>query len=958
MIAPLARLRNWLRGEAARVALMLLATAIVASWSDAVRRTDDLLYDFALRAWPRPVADDIVIIAVDEKALAELGRWPWSREVHARMIERLTRAGARAVGVDIMFSEPEAGDPQADARLAGAIAASGKVVLPVFPELRGPAGRLGETAPLPLFANAAARLGHVDVELDTDAVARGAFLKAGLGSPVWPALALAMIEVDGAEPWLTLPGTRRGGTPAPQAWTRDFHVRVPFAGPPGSYRQLSYADVLSEDFIANSLAGKFVLLGATAQGLGQSLPTPVSAGARPMPGVEFNANLLDALRHGTWIVPLPAPLAWLLIATIAIVPALTYPLLAPRNALALNAVLIAFAGAGSAVLLVLAHRWLAPSPAIAALLVSYPLWSWRRIEAGTRALGEERERARATLHAIDDAVVTTDVDGAIVYMNPVAEQLTGVPLREARGVDLRNVFRSQDAVEHGRIPGIVAQAVAERRPVRSPVHARLTDRVGDGYALRVTASPVIGHEGRVEGVVLALNDMTESLAMNRRIEHQATHDALTELPNRTLLTDRLRQAIVGARRTQECIAVVFVDLNGFKRINDSLGHAGGDALLRDVAERLNAAGRSRDTVARWSGDVFVVLLEGVRDESQVAAAVRKVLDRFQAPFHVDDQELFVSASAGASVFPRDGEEPELLLANANTALHRGKQGGPGSLRFYAEHFNAHTREFLETEKELRYALQRGELELYYQPQVTLHSGAVTGVEALLRWRHPRLGLLQPGQFIALAEQSELIHRIGAWALNTACQQSARWRAQGFAPIKISVNVSPRQFARREIVDTVGDALRVSGADPASIMLELTESTVMQDVERVAGILAELKGLGVQMSIDDFGTGYSSLTYLKRFPIDEVKIDKSFVQDITTDPDDAAISQAVIAMARSMEIAVVAEGVETRAQLELLREWRCDAIQGFYFSPPVPAADLDRLLAAPRPMQPGAAASLH
>ncbi|HEV8231053.1 MAG TPA: EAL domain-containing protein, partial [Thermoanaerobaculia bacterium] len=428
-----------------------------------------------------------------------------------------------------------------------------------------------------------------------------------------------------------------------------------------------------------------------------------------------------------------------------------------------------------------------------------------------------------------------------------------------------------------------------------------------------------------------------------QVKHLAFHDALTGLPNRLLFNDRLTIALAQAHRTHQKLATLYLDLDRFKVINDSLGHSVGDELLRRVADRLRVSVREEDTVARLGGDEFVILVPRISTAKDAETVARKILAAIRLPFAVEERDFFLTTSMGVSLYPSDGVDAEALVQNADTAMYRAKEQGRDNYQLYAPAMSSRAVERLSLENRLRQALQNQELVLYYQPIVDLRDGGVRGAEALLRWRHPERGLLQPATFITLAEISGLIAPIGRWVLQTACAQIRAWQAMGHSGLTVSVNLSPRQFQQADLVSQVAEALSANGVEADRLDLEITESSAMENAELTINTLWELRKLGVGISMDDFGTGYSSLNYLKRFPIDRVKLDRSFVQDVVTNSEDAAIVRAVIAMAHTLKLVVVAEGVENENQLAFLRQQRCDEMQGFLFSPPVDPREFEKLL---------------
>jgi diguanylate cyclase (GGDEF)-like protein/PAS domain S-box-containing protein len=452
------------------------------------------------------------------------------------------------------------------------------------------------------------------------------------------------------------------------------------------------------------------------------------------------------------------------------------------------------------------------------------------------------------------------------------------------------------------------------------------------------------------------SDITERMQAEKKIEFLAYHDPLTGLPNRLLLQDRMQQAMAHADRTLTRLALVFMDLDNFKHINDSLGHATGDALLKEAASRVSECVRNTDTLSRQGGDEFVVLLADLPDPDAALPVLAKISAHLQDSFVIEGNELSTSASMGVAVYPDDGADFETLSKKADMAMYKAKEAGRNTFRFFDEAMNVEAVDHLVMRNGLRRALDNGEFVLYYQPQIDLASGAVTGAEALLRWQHPEQGLVLPGRFIHIAEDSGLIVPIGEWVIHQACRQAEAWRKAGLPPLLVAVNLSAVQIRRGSVEHSVRHALQQSGLDPALLELELTETILIQNVEQVLASIKRLKQLGIKLSIDDFGTGYSSLSYLKRFDIDKLKIDQSFIRDLAIDPDDAAIVRAIIQMAHSLNLKALAEGVETAAMLQQLRNFHCDEAQGYLFAHPMPADEfaifLQKNMANPRAMRSG------
>lgn len=447
----------------------------------------------------------------------------------------------------------------------------------------------------------------------------------------------------------------------------------------------------------------------------------------------------------------------------------------------------------------------------------------------------------------------------------------------------------------------------------------------------------------LSSIGVAVGFSLENLRQKELIRHLAYHDGLTNLPNRMLFEDRLSVALAQARRRKQMVAVMFVDMDRFKVVNDTVGHALGDRLLKDIAERLSGLVRDGDTVARMGGDEFTILLADGSGLVEAAEVAERILDACRRPWPLDAREFRVTASIGIAMYPNDAEDVESLIRNADAAMYRAKNQGGDAYHFYTPAMNATIGRRVVLESDLRRALDRREFVVHYQPQVNIDTGQVVGMEALVRWQHPERGVVLPADFIGVAEETGLIVQLGEWVLRSACSQLKAWQQLGLPPVRVAVNLSARQFQLRDLKNIVALALEETGLDPHCLHLEITESVAMQDAEYTISLLRELREMGVQIAIDDFGTGHSSLSYLTRFPIDVLKIDRSFVTDLTTDPNDAAIASTIIAMAHNLNLKVIAEGVETKEQLAILWQHQCDEMQGYLFSKPVPAEEAETIL---------------
>ena len=558
-------------------------------------------------------------------------------------------------------------------------------------------------------------------------------------------------------------------------------------------------------------------------------------------------------------------------------------------------------------------------------------------------LFREKERAQVTLDSIGDAVLSTDLEGKVTYLNVVAEKITGWTREEAAGKNIEEVFVIVDGGTREPCANPLRSAIQNNRTVGLTPNCILIRRDGAEFAIEDSAAPIHDQHGLATGAVIVFHDVSVARAMGAEMSHMAQHDTLTNLPNRTLLQDRLTQAIATASRNDFRIALLFLDLDGFKHINDSLSHATGDRLLQLVAKRLLAAVRTSDTVCRMGGDEFVILLSEVAHAGDAGVKAGKILSALSAPFEMEQNTLRITGSIGVSTYPEDGRSAELLIRNADLAMYQAKEKGRSNYQFFEKGMNVRAVERQSIEGDLRFALERNEFVMHYQPKIDLTTGEIMGVEALIRWQHPVRGLVGPLQFISIAEDCGLVLPIGRWVLRESCRQAKAWQDAGLPAIEMAVNVSSVEFRNDEFLESIGTILKETGLEPRYLELELTESVLMQHAEFSVPVLQKLKAMGVRLTIDDFGTGYSSLSYLRQFPIDTLKVDQSFIHEINAETDEATIISAVINMGCHLKHRVIAEGVETAEQLAFLRAHGCDEGQGYYFGRPMPALETAKLL---------------
>jgi len=583
--------------------------------------------------------------------------------------------------------------------------------------------------------------------------------------------------------------------------------------------------------------------------------------------------------------------------------------------------------------------WTAPVLGIFAQRITSAI-EHARTDDEKRQAHEQMARLSSALEQTTDAISITNRKGVIEYVNKSFEEITGYSKREALG-KRPNISKS------GKQDGDFYKQLWKTILSGKPFYAEMVNRRKDGslYYEEKIITPLKDEQGNITHFISAGRNVSERVETQEQLHYLAHHDILTELPNRSLLADRLEQALARAQRTNGIVAVMFLDLDHFKVINDSLGHDFGDQALKIVSERLQACVREGDTIARLGGDEFAIILDGIEYESDVTPIANKIMSVLSRPFEVNGRELYLTASIGVSFFPGDGDDFETLNKNADIAMFRAKEQGRNNCQFFSKEMGTRITQRLNMETSLRNAVERNEFLLHYQPQMDLAGGRLTGMEALLRWQRPGLGLVSPVNFIPSLEETGLIVPLGEWVLVTACKQAKAWQDAGGAPVSIAVNLSARQFQDAALVNRIESALQESGLEPGLLEVEITESSIMRDTRQTTKTFWRLKEMGVQIAIDDFGTGYSSLSYLKRFPIDVIKIDQSFIRDIATDAVDAAIVKTVIDMTWNLKLKSVAEGVETEAQLNFLKDKMCHTAQGSLISKSAPAEEITALIKA-------------
>lgn len=783
-----------------------------------LQRLNYMVYDLILPLQASSFSEDIIVVAIDDNSLEELGRWPWNRSRHAELISHLTQMQAKAIGLDIIFSEHQTDDPDADRNLASAIEHSRRTVLAVAPSKQYGDQLITELLPIPTLANAASSLGHVDVELDVDGLCRSTFLYAGLGNANWPGFSLAMLQ-QGAKQPKGLMIDSRIGTASSDGWVREHKILIPFTRE-HQPRQVSYSDVLAGRVAADNFRGKYVLVGATASGLGDAISTPGAFSHERMPGIVLNAQILNSLLQGNTIREISGLSQALLSAVIILLSLIgVVTIRTTRNSL-LVAISCAFTPfLLSVVLLTQLQLWFAPVAAMLAIIMSWPLWTLWRMQQ------------------------------------------------------------------------------AERLQIK----------------------------------------------LQQQLERQANFHSATELPNVNLLEKRLEQ--LAQQTNPKITGLMVLHINWPGSASVVIDRPISDPILQGISKRLQSSCKDTDFIAHLSGDDFAVLSSGHKNSDSVQQAAVDLLHQLQKPLLHEKEQLLLAPQIGLSIWPSDTPDVHALLRNAYTAMFKSRIDETEHLCIYSSGIADELQSRSQLEQALVYALERNELELYYQPQVEARNENIVGVETLVRWYNPALGWVSPESFIPVAEHIGLIDRIGEWIIETACLQLHLWNQLGMKDLRLAINVSPLQFMVPGLKNKLVHFVEKYELNPACIELEITESSLMRDIDTAIDVMKQVKQYGMELAIDDFGTGYSSLSNLRHFPLDRLKIDRSFTMELGTNNDSTEITLTILAMARNLGLKIIAEGVETREQAEFLRRNGCQEFQGYLYYRPVSADMVTEMLLA-------------
>ncbi|KAA3623152.1 MAG: CHASE2 domain-containing protein [Proteobacteria bacterium] len=910
---------------------MLLA-AFFLTLTDFLGSFDRMIYDAFMRNSQTSTPEDIVIVSIDQKSLAKLGRWPWRRSVHADMLEKLTEAAPKAVAFDIAFAEPDLGHPEDDRKLADAIRSNGKVVLPILLEHGSSDLDLRETLPLPQYTEAAAAIGHVDTELEADGIVRSAFLFAGLDRPQWPALSLALARTGDAELPTPLPGVQAPDFPhaGSGVWRLDHHILVNFGGQPGHFNRISYTDILSGNFPREEIADRFVLIGVTAVGLGDHIPTPLSANSQPVSGVEFNAELLDNLLRNR--MRLPSSETARIIANTALILLLfpTFLILGGRTLTVSALISIALLLTVSYLVFLHARYWHPPSPVIAALVIGFLLFNLRNLNAMLRRAVDLDVDYRAAIDSSSDGIIKATVDGEVVEMNRSAERMLGVTARHAAGRPVSDVVKLRASMDSG---------VLNRDEIFSSTFTSggkrllLSTSATKHVPVKLACSPLSTGDGESKGFVLAITSRQREASLVERISYQSTHNSASGLPDHDLFRRQLFEYIdsIDARKR---VAIIQFNVDRFRQINHAAGRDIGNAVLKTIGNRLSGERHLAATVGHLAGDTFILATTALDKQNTVERVLEHLRGLLARPIEIDGHPTQLTACFGVSLYPGDTLEANTLIRQSDIALQRSKQFGPNRVAFFSSGMQLAANRTIEIEALIADCIEKGNIATQYQPIIRSSDGLIVGVEALMRLPDPIGGFVRPIEFIPIAEGIGQIEKLGKLQLNRIVQDLIRLRALDVAIQRVCVNVSPHQIADRDFYTYAMKLLAEKAFNDTELVFELTEDVLLERDPVITDRLASLKGAGARFALDDFGTGYNSMQQLRSDDFSLLKIDMSFVRDLETRPETRAITAAIINMAHSLHETVIAEGVETIHQYRVLRGQRCDELQGFLFSRPL------------------------
>ncbi len=915
-------LARWPRHLGLFLGLLLLGA--VAVQFELLAPVDTLLYDRLVQTRPVEEVDEVVLVDIDQRSLSALGRWPWPRDRHAELVERLTRAGAAAVGLDIGFVEPDQAHPEHDLALIDAVARNGKVVLPVSVEFCNADGKLEEILPMPLLAEGAAALGHVEVEMDADGVVRALYLKGGLHLPRWPAFGLAVAQVGGRwPPDRPLPGQKAPQQGPSEAWQRDHRVLVPFGAQ--RFSRWSFVDVLNDQVPADAFDGRLVLVGATAAGLGSRFAVAGPHQGRPLASTELHAALLGSLLHDQLITE-ASPLTRHLMVLLVLVLALVLLLLAGRR-IALWAPLLLLAPLLLAWgLLAYADYWLAPTvPMVLVLLlfIATTLWQLRR---SGKALSTQRQLLHATLSSVGDAILQLDERQRVVELNPQAVDLLGEDESRLLGRRLGDLVRLARR-EKNRLQPFPLDQILEKDELVAETLVLLDD---DGERpVNLAITPIPGGKGTM--VVLA--DLSREQELAAALARQQHYNELTGLPNRELLMERLRRMLRRAQNQRRQVMVVEFAIDRFATINRLHGRQGGDQVLRRIGKRLRAFRGPGIEVGYLGGDTFLVLIEGEAADERLES-LRKALGE---PITLADGEILNPVvTLGASLYPENLGEAETLLAQASIALQQAKEHRRGEVVLFHQDMESRQRRTQVVTELLQRAAKEHLVETHYQPIVSLRTRKVVGVECLMRLRDGEGGYVPSEEFLPLAERLGLILELGHQQLYEACVLLERWRRSGLGDLRLCYNLSARQLAAPDLVENIDNLLRITGFPAERLEFEVGAGLVQGIDDHGSAVLERLTDLGVRLAIDDFAAGAVQLSHLERHPFRRLKLDRSFTWGLEEQPGTRAVTQALVGMAHNLGMKVVAKGVETDGQLGQLLAAGCDEAQGFHLGQPMSA----------------------